>query len=291
MSWLYSRVLVEEFLGENCLDGEQSAPLSGNPTQQAYCAPDKMMDFSRLSRFGMTFKPLTESRGEELLMLYLAAFHAKTSQLQETETDLTENEAECGEKWQGLLARYDQNMHLWRTVQCSLLEDLNESLQTLPQWGMTVGGELYLLPTLVQTTDDKEYGLSLIPTPTSSTGGPNHNSPTTLAGKRYTMNLAGYAQKFPTPLASDWKPRGPNSKQQGLSERVRWGTPKAQDSRHALTDRGKGNLGEQVSGLHNGGKLSPLWTEWLMGWPIGWTDLKPLEMDKSHCVPQQLGES
>jgi len=28
------------------------------------------------------------------------------------------------------------------------------------------------------------------------------------------------------------------------------------------------------------GYLSPMWTEWLMGWPIGWTDLKPLETDK-----------
>jgi hypothetical protein len=179
----------------------------------------------------MTYKPLTENHGEELLTLYRADFHAKTSQLQETEMDLTENDQECGEKWHGLLARFDQNLHSWRTVQCSLLEDLNESLQTLPQWGMTVGGELYLLPTLVQTIDAKESGFTHV-----------------------------------------------------------WGTPKAQDSRHALRDRGKGNLGEQVSGLHNGGKLNPLWTEWLMGWPIGWTDLKPLATDKSLSAPQQLGE-
>ena len=79
MSWLYSQALVVEYLGENYLDGEQSVQLSGKPTQQAYCAPDKMTDFSRLSRFGMTYKPLTETRGEELLMSYLAAFHAKTS--------------------------------------------------------------------------------------------------------------------------------------------------------------------------------------------------------------------
>jgi len=31
--------------------------------------------------------------------------------------------------------------------------------------------------------------------------------------------------------------------------------------------------------------------EYMMGWPIGWTDLKPLEMDKFHYVPQQHGES
>jgi hypothetical protein len=77
MSWLFSQALVVEYLGENFSDGEQSVPLNGNPTQQAYCAPDKMTDFSRLSQFGMTYKPLTESRGEELLTLYLEAFHAK----------------------------------------------------------------------------------------------------------------------------------------------------------------------------------------------------------------------
>ena len=29
-----------------------------------------------------------------------------------------------------------------------------------------------------------------------------------------------------------------------------------------------------------GGSLNPMWVEWLMGWPLGWTDLKPLETDK-----------
>jgi len=39
-----------------------------------------------------------------------------------------------------------------------------------------------------------------------------------------------------------------------------------------------------------GGALNPMWVEWLMGWPLGWTDLKPLEMDKSHFAPQQPGD-
>jgi DNA (cytosine-5)-methyltransferase 1 len=82
MSWLYSQALVEEYLGENFSDGEQSAPSNGSHIPQAYCAPDKMTDFSRLSRFGMTFKPLTDAHGKALLTSYRAAFHAKTSQLQ-----------------------------------------------------------------------------------------------------------------------------------------------------------------------------------------------------------------
>ena len=35
----------------------------------------------------------------------------------------------------------------------------------------------------------------------------------------------------------------------------------------------------------------PTFSEGLMLWPVGWTDLRPLEMDKSHCVQQPLGES
>jgi hypothetical protein len=78
MSWLFSQALVEEYLGDICLDGEQSVPLSGKPIQQAYCAPDKMTDFLKVSQSGMMFKPLTENLGQELLMSFLGDFHAKT---------------------------------------------------------------------------------------------------------------------------------------------------------------------------------------------------------------------
>jgi hypothetical protein len=37
------------------------------------------------------------------------------------------------------------------------------------------------------------------------------------------------------------------------------------------------------------GQLNPNWVEWLMGWCIGWTDLKPLEMDKYQQWLQQHG--
>ena len=52
MSWLFSQVLVEEYLADTYLDGEPSVPLSGNPTQLAYCAPDKMTDFSAFPDLG-----------------------------------------------------------------------------------------------------------------------------------------------------------------------------------------------------------------------------------------------
>ena len=291
MSWLYSQALVEEYLGENFLDGEQSAPLNGKPTQQAYCAPDKMTGFSRLSRFGMTYKPLTETRGEELLMSYREGFLARTSQLQEKAMDLTGNEAGCGEKWHGLLARFDQDSHLWRTVQCSLLEDLNESLQTLPQWGMTVGGELYLLPTLVQNTNENESGLWL--TPTVMDGLPprnpealerqyqnNRKGRTTHATLREQVVYPPPKEMFPTPTMRDYKgANGFETTKKKMAEGLR---------------AHMGQLPNAVQHLEQkpiGGTLNPTWVEWLMGWPLGWTDLKPLEMDKSHCVQQRPGES
>jgi hypothetical protein len=124
-----------------------------------------------------------------------------------------------------------------------------------------------------------------------------------IAGRdvRLSQGKVPTMETFPTPQASDiklkptsasWKAKGGINYSLANPEiQAKWGTPKAQDSRHALSDRGKGNLGEQVSGIHNGGKLNPPWVEWLMGWPIGWTDLKPLEMDKLASAPLPHGES
>ena len=253
MSWLYSQALVAEYLEANSLDGEQSALSSGNHTQQAYCAPDKMTVFSRLSRFGMTFKPLTDIPGEELLTWYLEGFHAKTLAQQEKVTDLTESVAECGHTWRGWLAKYDQDSCSWRTAQCSLLGEEQELLATLPRWGMTVDGLLWEQPMLEPITKGTGCGL------------------------------------WASPNARDWKDSGAsqgNRKSPNLGTQVHWPTPRAFMHKDSTTDRGKFNLGEKV-----GGKLNPTWTEWLMGWPLGWTDLKPLATDKSHCVQQQHGDS
>jgi len=303
MSWLFSQVLVEEFLVENCLDGEQSAPLSGNPTQQAYCAPDKMMDFSRLSRFGMTYKPLTESRGEELLMLYLAAFHAKTLAQPEKAQELMENEAECGEKWRGSFAKYDPDSSLWRTHQCSLLGGLDEFLETWPQWGLMRDGECWEQQTLEQIIRGTGYGLS-------PNGVDSFHTPNTTGldgGSNSRKALKKRKETWPTPRScsamaatitpeSAWnEKRNPNL--ETIVGRRTWPTPTC----HNANEKGSpSEFNRQSPGLgtvvligkdRNGGTLNPMWVEWLMGWPLGWTDLKPLEMDKSHCVQQPHGES
>lgn len=54
-----------------------------------------------------------------------------------------------------------------------------------------------------------------------------------------------------------------------------WPTPAARDHRHPnakpYSERGGGPKGEQLPNAV-GGSLNPTWVEWLMGWPVGWTD-------------------
>jgi hypothetical protein len=167
MSWLFSQALVEEYLADISLDGEQSVQSNGSNTQQAYCALDKMTDFCQISQFGMMYKPLTESLGEELLMSYLAGFHAKTSQPLAKGGELLEAEAPCGSTWQGSLARYDQAMSLWKIHQSSLLEDSAQYLETFPKWGSMRSGELLAQTMPGCLTEESVYGCWL-PTPTVS---------------------------------------------------------------------------------------------------------------------------
>lgn len=71
MSWLYSQALVEASLVDTSLDGAPCALWNGTHTQQASWLPAKTTKHSRLSRSGMTYKPLTDDLGEDVLMSFL----------------------------------------------------------------------------------------------------------------------------------------------------------------------------------------------------------------------------
>lgn len=105
-----------------------------------------------------------------------------------------------------------------------------------------------------------------------------------------------YQKLYSTPTRSDYKGRGTNSKQQGLPEIVKnlYPTPTCHDTKAKLCLRQnhQNGLGEVVHGgmqtpPTKTARLNPNWVEWLMGWPIGWTDLKPLGMDKFRLWRQQ----
>ena len=45
----------------------------------------------------------------------------------------------------------------------------------------------------------------------------------------------------------------------------------------------------EARGIPDGGKLNPMWVEWLMGWPMGWTALQPLETGRFRQWLSQHG--
>ena len=176
-------------------------------------------------------------------MSYLEDFHARTLVQQEGGGELLQAEAQCGNTWQELLGKYNPNTLLWKTAQCSLIEDLEQSLEIWPRWGSMRNGECFRQPMLVQTTKENEFGwLEKIPTPTAS----DH--------KRTPMKEV-YANRPKTLGVAD--------------DLAKWAVRK--------------------SGLAHA-RLEPALWEWAMGWPEGWTELKPLETDKSLCVQQQHGD-
>jgi DNA (cytosine-5)-methyltransferase 1 len=308
MSWLISKALMNslslqglaaESLEDTSLDGEQSVQSNGKPIQQAYCAPDKMTAFSRLSRFGMTYKPLTESRGEELLTSYREGFLAKTSAQLEKERESMENEAGCGEKWRGSFTKYDLDTRLWKTHQCSLLGDLELFLETWPQWGLMRNGECWEQRTLEQTIRETESGF--VPN-----GEDKFHTPNTTGldgGSNSRKALKKRMDSWPTPDANCgargtqelWTPKrkSGHQAQYSINQAVRdkmFPTPTAHNSKECASPSEYKRDTPSLA-THAGGKLNPMWVEWLMGWPLGHTDLKPLAMDKSHFVQQQPGES
>jgi hypothetical protein len=237
MSWLYSLALVEAFSAATCSDGARSALSNGTPTPRAFCAPDRMTAFSRPSRFGMTFGPLTDALGAELLTWFLAGFPVRTSAEPVTKLASTESGPDSGEKWREWLAKFDRDSCSWKTPQLSLLEASGESLETWPRSGMTRDGIAYPLPSAALLTS--ATGLGLLPTPTVQ------------QGRNRTSGRSN-----------------PNSEHHdGLT----------------LMDWLWLNVGQV--------KQKPSFVEWMMDWPLGWTDLRPLETDKSLNAPHSPGES
>jgi hypothetical protein len=216
----------------------------------------------------MMYKPLTANLGEELLMSYLEGFRAKTSQVQEKEPALTGSEAECGDTWQESLAKYDPSSRSWKTAHCLFQEDLPESSVILPKWGMMQNGECW------------ERTMSL--PPTKGTGSGSWPTPTVDDSTNVTRKSGAYQSLTRKVMENAWPTptRGKLSGGTGGMQQI-----EAKYLAGEITSEER-----KAMRAGNGGTLNPNWVEWLMGWPIGWTDLKPLEMDKFQQWQHSHGE-
>jgi hypothetical protein len=182
-------------------------------------------------------------------------------------------------------AWYDRNTQSWRTWQRCLIEGWTLYAETWPRSGMTRSGIAYQLPPLVLLTDATESGSWPTPTVIDAT-----LRATTKKGQkgRHGTQLAHIANDgrihrgpklWPTPTSRDYKDGSAeackNVEPNGLLGRVvhLWATPQARDFRTGQEERWDNpsrsrNLNDQA-----GGKLSSIFVEYLMGYPLGWTAL------------------
>ncbi len=193
------------------------------------------------SPYGMMSAPLTENLGVDSLMSSAVDFPAKIFPQQGKVLALKEVEADCGGSSSEWFAKYDQKLSLWKTRQPSLFEGLESSWEIWPQSGTMQSGTCFQQPSAEPITCESE-SLSL-PTPKAS------------RFFNYPKHLW-----LPTPLRSDNRDRG-NLNNNCHRRRLR--------------------LGKQIHLSTLFAKAPcPLCVEGMMGWPMGWSQLAPLAMDK-----------
>jgi hypothetical protein len=158
MSWHFSRAVAVEFLEASFSDGELYVLLRTTPTQSGFLSPDRMMDFSRLSQFGMTFAPLRATIGEDVLTWCLADSRVRRG-VQQPEEE-TRQQA-CGLKCLELWGKYAPGLFsakTWTKAQSLKLR------QTLPCADTRLGVSWSERETLAQTILGKDGGWLATPT-------------------------------------------------------------------------------------------------------------------------------
>ena len=220
------------------------------------------------------------------LMLSLAASLARISQLQASKQVFgLATEADYGLNSFGLLATFDPVSCCWKMSQLSLLPEAWRSLVRLPKSGMTRNGRLYELPMLAHRTGANAGSVW----PTVTTGSSSNRN------KRYAQGGLPLtaAIKWASPVASDavagaiigandtyyetnGLPRKVNQNGTdggvGLGRLVKlWPTPI-----QAMADKGTSDPRLLPAQARGGSKeqLNPDWTEGLMGFPAGYTDIE-----------------
>jgi hypothetical protein len=141
---------------------------------------------------------------------------------------------------------------------------------------MTVGGELYLRPTLVHHIKEKESGYWLTPNCMDSlpTRSPealkkqydnNRQNRSTHSTLREQVVYPPPSQMWPTPATRDYKgANGFKATQEKIS----------QGRRSHMGQLPNAVMMEKNEAI--GGTLNPTWVEKLMGWPDDWTMLQPI---------------
>ena len=199
----------------------------------------------------------------------------------------------------GSLVRTLLGSSIWRSTRCALTWKTKDT----PSRRL-----LFRLVPSTRRTGATDAPLSeekqMFPTPTRFDATCGDLKGKEYAGTRHAMKLIQAAKMWRTPTATDAEGRGTyanydaykrrleKGKQISLANQVKfqelWPTPttgaglcggtgnfqqlKKLQQAGQITEEERRNMSQG-----NGGQLNPTWVEWLMGFPLGWTDLNALE--------------
>lgn len=210
----------------------------------------------------------------------------------------------CGLPQKNVLASYDHSTHCWRTSQVCLLTGIQDEFsETWPKWGTMRTGELSERITPGHLTSGIDSGSSARwATPAAQDSVGSHGGG---QGRSLRTDISNWKKgMWPTPQARDYRSgdqidgiRAERKREQGwspgLNDVVKWPTPAARDSKganslkHCMeTGTGRKHMDQLANFVAHGteekpqGQLNPAWVEtYLMAWPCGWSNLKPLKKE------------
>lgn len=256
MSWHYSQALEAACSQAGCSVGERSAPSRSTTMPAASSCSGRTTGTLSRSRSGTTCEPSTADRGVDWWTSSLAASRARTLASPGRAMGLRARGRDCGRKCGASFARFDRPSSSWKTHQLSLLGGWEPFSETWPRWGMMRDGECWELDTWERLTGGT--GSGSWPTPTAQ----DAKNSTFPPSQKDRDSIVGHVlRNYPTPTAVDAK--------RGVE------TQEARRRRGAHTGT---TLNDAVNA--RGGELNPHLHQWLMGWPLGWTSLSPLETAK-----------
>lgn len=271
----YSQGLAVAFLQTLSSATNPSQPSNGTPTPAQSCENGEMKDGSQGCKctretFGCSIHPNTPEEWIASMRGSLARILAR----QEKVLESREREA-------ALSQRYSEQLTLFA------LDSFSSKIprQYAPVDGMWFSANWWRgdTPTVMESlprlilepvTSGLDGGVwQLMPTPSATEAGEinaelllgeikkNQRVYSKKTGKHIQITLNRYVKLWPTPKASD----GMMGMTANCSDRP------PEKSTHL-----QAQVAISIMWKKGGGQLNPPWVEWLMGWPIGWTELKRL---------------
>ncbi len=280
MSWLYLPPLAGDCSGADRSTGERSAPSKSTPTGKRCSSRAKRTAGSILSQSGRTLEILTDARGVDLWISSLADRPARPGQAPAAAV-ASAIAVTSGRRWRAWSAKSGRRLSGLRTSAdrsrscnwCGLTSAawatvcLRTPLLPPPAWVRDIfDGAAGYLPTLIRRDGRTIRGSQSLASRQGAKTLAERFLPTLTAGNSGS-NIGGGAGR-----------NGPIRRT--IKTLVRYApTLRANERGSWQRDRGqKGKERPTLMGLCPGGALNPEWAEWYMGFPIGWTALRPLGM-------------